>query len=104
MTRFSDMTGHPPGNLAVYDMPGFYDRHPHLRVVPEVMTCGRNNRFAPFYKTVWYELFQSNVLDVVMSDPEADIAAAVRDTAREMQAVADDYWNTHDYYLQGAPS
>ena len=82
-------------------MPDFQQRHPRLKIVPEVMPNGRNNSFAPFYKKIWYELFQSKVLDVAMPDPNADIAAAVREAAREMQAVADDYWATHEYYVQG---
>ena len=100
---FAQTGGYPPGNLRVYEMPEFRQRHPHLMIVPEVMPYGRNNRFAPFYKKVWYELFQSNVLDVVMADPDADVRAAVRETTSAMQAVADDYWATHDYFLQGRP-
>jgi len=100
---FADIGGYPPGNLEVYAMAAFQERHPRLRIAPEVMRHGRNNRFAPFYKKVWYELFQSKVLDVVMAESRADIAAAIRQVAPEMQAVADDYWHTHDYYVQGAP-
>lgn len=100
---FADMGGYPPGHLKVYAMPGFRERHPRLSIVPRIIPHGRNNRFAPFYKKVWYELFQSKVLDVVMGDPDADIAAIVRETTPEMQAVADDYWATHDYCLQGMP-
>ena len=100
---FADFTGCPPGNLKTYEMPAFQERHPRLMIAPEVIPNGRNNRFAPFYKKVWYELFQSKVLDVVMPDPNADIAGAIRETSIDMQAVADDYWATHDYYLQGVP-
>ena len=98
---FADIGGYPPGNLKVYAMADFQERHPRLRIAPEVMRHGRNNRFAPFYKKVWYELFQSKVLDVVMVDADADVARAVRQVALEMQAVADDYWATHEYYAQG---
>ena len=99
----ADLCGCPPGNMKVYEQPEFQARHPHLMITPTIMPYGRNNRFAPFYKKVWYELFQSKVLDVVMPEPDADIAAVIRATAREMQAVADDYWATHDYYVQGVP-
>ena len=84
-------------------MPEFQEHFPHLRIALEVIPTGRNNRLAPFYKKVWYELFQSKVLDVAMPDADADVAELVRATAREMQAVVDDYWATHEYYVQGKP-
>jgi N,N'-diacetylchitobiose transport system substrate-binding protein len=99
--RFADMTGYPPGNLRVYEMPVFQEQFPYFGIMPTVIDRGRNNPFAPFFRKIWYELFQSNVLDVVMRDPNADIVEAVRRTAAEMQAAADDYWDTHDHYVQG---
>jgi ABC-type glycerol-3-phosphate transport system substrate-binding protein len=100
---YSTIMGYPPGNLRVYQTPGYLDQQPYMRIVPEVIRTGRNNPFAPFFRNIWYELFQNRVLDVVMTDPDADIAQTVREAAREMQAVADRYWATHDYFIQGAP-
>lgn len=98
---YGTMSGYPPGNLAVYDRPGFREKLPFFRIVPTVIDHGRNGPFAPFFKKIWYDLFQSNVLDVVMKDPNADIAADIHDVSQQMQQVADDYWATHDYYVQG---
>jgi len=93
--QWSDITGSPPSNLRVFDMPAFQRRHPHFVRMREAMLHGRNNPLAPFFNKIWYGRFQSRVLDVVMKDPRADIAAAVRAAAREMQAIVDDSWTVH---------
>ncbi|MBN2309203.1 MAG: sugar ABC transporter substrate-binding protein [Candidatus Hydrogenedentes bacterium] len=101
--RHVEMTGQPPGNLEVCRAPGFAERFPYFAALPEAVEQGRNMPFVPCFTRIWYELFQSNVMEVVMSDPEADVAGVMRDVARDMQAVTDDYWATHEYYVQGRP-
>jgi len=92
---FSDMLGHPPGNMKVFDLPEFRKRHPHLWLMRDTLSHGRNNPLAPFFPKIWYDMFRNNVLDVVMKDPDADIAATVKIVTAAMQKVADDYWAIH---------
>ena len=101
--RWSVVTGSPPGNLRVFDMPEFRKRESHFARMREAMLHGRNNPLAPFFTQIWYGRFQSRVLEVVMEDPRADVPAAVRTAAREMQSIVDDYWSVHTHFVQGAP-
>jgi ABC-type glycerol-3-phosphate transport system substrate-binding protein len=98
--QWSDITGSPPSNLRVFAMPAFRRRHAHFVRMREAMLRGRNNPRAPFFNKIWYGRFQSRVLDVVMKDPRADIAAALRAAAREMQALADDYWSVRRHSVE----
>jgi ABC-type glycerol-3-phosphate transport system substrate-binding protein len=98
-------TGSPPANLKTIAMPKFRQTYPHFALLPDVMAHGRNNPFAPFFSDIWYSRFQSAVVETVMPKPDADIAAAVRQGARDMQQAVDDYWEVHDhstYRRQGA--
>jgi multiple sugar transport system substrate-binding protein len=92
---FADITGMPPANLRVFDLPDFQRRHPHVARMREAIAHGRNNPLVPFFPKVWYEVFRNRVMDVVMGRPDADIAAAVRSAGRDMQRVADEYWQVH---------
>jgi hypothetical protein len=86
-------------------MPQFQEEYPHFALLPEVMAHGRNNPFAPFFSDIWYSRFQSAVLETVMANPDADIAAAVHRGAQDMQRAVNDYWEVHDhatYRRQGA--
>ena len=99
--EWTELTGSPPSNLRVFDMPEFQRRQRHLGRMRDVMLHGRNNPLAPFFTKIWYGRFQSRVLEVVMKNPKADVATAVREAAREMQAVVDDYWSVHPHFVQG---
>lgn len=99
--QWAELTGSPPSNLRVFEMPEFRAGQPQLARMREAMLHGRNNPLAPFFVKIWYGRFQSRVLDVVMKDPHADIAAAMGEAAREMQAVVDDYWMIHTHFVQG---
>lgn len=92
---FADMMGNPPANMKVYDAPAFRERHPHLAGMRRAIDRGRNNPLAPFFPKIWYDLFRNRVLDVIMSDPNADVASVIRSAAKDMQDVADDYWAQH---------
>ena len=93
--RYADMLGSPPANLAVFELPEFQKRHPHLVRMRRVIAHGRNNPLVPFFGKIWYEMFANEVLDVVMHDPHADVAATLRAANRDAQRAADDYWATH---------
>ncbi|MCP4640511.1 MAG: sugar ABC transporter substrate-binding protein [bacterium] len=101
--RYLEMTGQPPGNLRVYESDAFDDRFFFFRITPDVIKQGRNSPFVPCFAKVWYRLFQSTVIDVVMKDPDADIAAVVEDAAKDMQHAVDEYWATHEHFVQGKP-
>ncbi len=98
---FADMMGNPPANMKVFDMPAFQTRHPHLAGMRGTIRHGRNNPLAPFFPKIWYDLFRNKVVDVVMGDPDADVATAVRAAAKDMQRVADDYWARHPELAKG---
>ena len=98
-------TGSPPANLRTIEGEPFRRQYPQFFVLSEVMRHGRNNPFAPFFSEIWYNRFQNAVLQSVMPDASADIAAAVRSAAGDMQTAVDDYWEVHDhasYRRQGA--
>jgi multiple sugar transport system substrate-binding protein len=99
--RFSDMLGYPPGNIKVLDEAGFRRRHPDLASMRAAIEHGRNNPLAPFFPKIWYEVFRNRVMDVVMNDPNADVAGAIRAAAKEMQQIADDYWQRHPELARG---
>ncbi|MBN1341528.1 MAG: sugar ABC transporter substrate-binding protein [Phycisphaerae bacterium] len=101
---YADMLGSPPASMKVFDLPAFRERHPHLVAMRSAIDHGRNNPLAPFFPKIWYDLFRNRVIDVVMNDPEADVAAAVRSAARDMQRVADDYWARHPELAAGGAS
>jgi ABC-type glycerol-3-phosphate transport system substrate-binding protein len=90
-------TGSPPANLKTIRNPEFLRQYPRFAMLPEVMKHGRNNPFAPFFQEIWYNRFQNSVLEQVMGSPDADIAAAVRRAAGDMQTCVDDYWHVHDH-------
>ncbi len=98
---YADMMGIPPGNMKVFELPAFQQRHPHLAGMRVAIERGRNNPLAPFFPKIWYDLFRNRVVDVVMPDPQADVAAVVRSAARDMQQVADDYWARHPELAKG---
>jgi N,N'-diacetylchitobiose transport system substrate-binding protein len=102
-TLYAEMTGYPPGNLEVYKNPGFADEYPKYHLMPATMKYGRNNPLVPFFGRIWYDTFGSQVLDVVMPNPEADISAAVGAASQDMQEVVDDYWEVNPHFLQGHP-
>ena len=56
---------------------------------------------APFFAELWYGRFANLVLTPVMTDPDADVAAAIRRAMPAMQAVADTYWAGHEHFVQG---
>jgi ABC-type glycerol-3-phosphate transport system substrate-binding protein len=98
---YADMLGSPPANMTVFDQPEFRKRHPALAGMRGVIDQGRNNPLAPFFPKIWYDLFRNQVIDVVMNDPDADVAAAIRSAAGDMQRVVDDYWARHPQPVEG---
>ena len=97
----ADRLGRPPANLRAYDDPGFRARHPHMTTMRPWMVKGRNYRFAPFFWDIKNVRFKNNVLDSIMPDPSADIDAVVRGAVKEMQTVADGYWERRRYFRAG---
>ena len=97
----SDMTGSPPGNMRVFDQPEFQEKHPHLTRMRGAIAHGRNFPLAPFFGKIWYEIFVNKVLDVVMEDPNADIARAMHAVTKDAQKIADDYWKIHPQSIKG---
>jgi len=96
--------GSPPSSLRAIEQPSFREKYPRFALLPDVMRHGRNNPFAPYFAQIWYTRFAGSVLDVAWKDAEADIEGLVRDGAREMQTIVDEYWIVHDrdaYRRQG---
>jgi ABC-type glycerol-3-phosphate transport system substrate-binding protein len=92
---WTDLTGLPPALQSVFDDPGFKKEHPKLASLRSAITHGRNNSFAPFFEEIWYDRFVNRVLEPAMSNQDSRIPDLVSRGAAEMQAVADQYWDSH---------
>jgi len=98
---WTDIIGSPPANLRTIEKPSFQKNHPYLYQLRNIRLKGRNMPLAPFVAELWYTRFQNSVQDVVMRDPEADIAEVVTRAAKQLQDFVDLYWQKHEYFIQG---
>ena len=98
---WTDITGSPPANLKTLEMTEFRREHAHFVRLKQAMLTGRNNPLAPFFAEIWYGRFSNVVLHRVMSDPNGDVAAAVREAVSQMQKIVDNYWASHKHFVQG---
>ncbi len=100
--KLVDIRGVPPGNMKVLDMPEFRRKHPHIAGMRRAIEQGQSGPMAPFFERIWYDIFKNNVLDKVMNDADADIAAPFGTAAQQMQRAADDYWAMHPWLMNKA--
>ena len=96
--RWSDVTGSPPANIRVIQMPEFKKNHPHMTsLMSQLVSRGITGQAAPYLGKIWYETFQNIVADRMMQDANTDIVGLARKAKSEMQRIVDDYWKTYDY-------
>jgi multiple sugar transport system substrate-binding protein len=93
--------GRPPANLRCFEDPEFQRRHPFMTKMKPWMVRGRNYPFAPFFWEIWNEQFTNEVLDVIMTDPDANIERVMKHATIQMQKTADGYWRRHGYFYAG---
>ena len=101
-SKLPDIMGRPAGNLKVFDLPEFRQEHPHMAGMRRAIEEGHNNPIVPFFDKIWYGIFKNSVVDKVMNDADADIAATIGTAAQEMQRAVDDYWPMHPWLMKKA--
>jgi ABC-type glycerol-3-phosphate transport system substrate-binding protein len=88
-------TGSPPNDMNAFGSAEFAAKYPHMLRMRDAVRNSRNTPLIGFFSLLWYDQFKNNVLDKIMADPNADIAAVVRQAEPAMQTLVDDYWVRH---------